>query len=66
MASPEIRSQVLEGYKNLNKLTLVGALGFAAVASFVAPSLVVPALGIAAFDATQIIVINKINKKEKQ
>ncbi len=61
--SPEARSQALEKYKNFNKLTFVGSLGVAGVSAFVAPPLVVPALGFAAIDGAQIIAINKINKK---
>lgn len=57
----EVRSRGLEAYKNLNKLTLVGALG---VAVFV-PALAVPALGMAAVDVGQIYFIDKINKKKQ-
>lgn len=60
----ETRSRPLEWYKNVNKVTLVGFLGFAGVAAFVAPPLVVPALTLAAIDAGQIVVINRINKKK--
>lgn len=65
MAGPEVRSGALEGYKNFNKLTLTGSLGFAAIAAFVAPALVGPALGLAALDIGQILVINNINKKKQ-
>ena len=58
------KSRVLELYKNINKLTMVGFLGFAAVAAVVAPVLVVPALSLAAVDAGQMIVIDRINKKK--
>jgi hypothetical protein len=58
------RSKILEVLKNVNKLTLVGFLGFAVVAAVVAPELVVPALSLAAIDAGQVIVIDKINKKK--
>ena len=64
MASPETRSKALDVYKEVNKITLVGALGFAAFAAFYAPELVIPALAVAAFDATQIVLINHFNKKE--
>lgn len=53
------KSRVLELYKNVNKLTMIGFLGFAAVAA-----LVVPALSLAAVDAGQMIVIDRINKKK--
>jgi hypothetical protein len=66
MAERETRSKALEWYENLNKLTLVGALGFAVVASFVAPALVVPALALAAVDVAQIVVINQINRRRPQ
>lgn len=58
------RSRLLEAYKKLNKLTLAGFLGFATVAAFVAPHLVVPALYLAALDAGQILIINRVNKKK--
>lgn len=61
--NPEVRSKTLETYKNFNKLTAVGALGVAGVSAFIAPPLVVPALGLAAIDGVQIAAINKINKK---
>ena len=58
------KSKVLELYKNINKLTMIGFLGFAAVSAIVAPALVVSALSLAAVDAGQMIVIDKINKKK--
>lgn len=58
------RSKILELYKNVNKLTMVGFLGLAAVSAVVAPALVVPALGLAAIDGGQMIVIDRINKKK--
>ena len=61
--NPEVRSQGLEFYKNFNKLTLVGSLGFAFVAAFVAPELVAPALLLAAIDVGQIVLIDNLNKK---
>jgi hypothetical protein len=66
MTNQEVRSRPLQWYENFNKLTLVGALGVAAVAA-VTPGLsplVVPALTLAAVDAGQIIIINRINKKK--
>jgi hypothetical protein len=59
------RSKLLELYKNVNKLTMIGFLGFAAVAAFVAPALVIPALGLAAVDFGQMKVIDRINKKKQ-
>lgn len=60
----EVKSRGLEWYKNFNKLTLVGSLGFAVVAAHIAPVLVIPALGLAAYDFGQIVVLDKINKKK--
>lgn len=60
--NPEVRSQSLELYKNVNKVTLVGALG---VAIFV-PALIVPALALATIDLGQIIAINRINRKKQE
>ena len=65
MANKEVGNRVLDWYKEINKLTLIGALGFAAVAAFVAPALVNPALTIAAIDAGQMVFINSVNKKPK-
>ncbi|MBI4098188.1 MAG: hypothetical protein HY426_04080 [Candidatus Levybacteria bacterium] len=68
MAEQETRIKPLEWYKNLNKVTLVGALGVAGV-SAVVPALhplVVPSLLWAGSDAFQIVVIDKINKKKPQ
>ena len=59
------RSRLLEAYKKLNKLTLAGFLGFATVAAFVAPHLVVPALYLAALDLGQVLIINRVNKKKE-
>lgn len=61
--NPEVKSQALDKYKNFNKLTAVGALSVAGISVFVAPPLVVPALGLAAIDGVQIAAINRINKK---
>lgn len=60
------KSKVLEGLKNINKLTMVGFLGFAGVAAFVAPELVVPALSLAAVDGGQVLLINKLNSKKNK
>jgi len=59
------RSRLLEVYKKLNKLTLAGFLGFAIVAAFVAPHLVIPALSLAVIDAGQVLVIDRVNKKKE-
>lgn len=56
----EKRFKILEKYKSLNKLTLVGALGIA----YFVPALVVPALVTAGIDLAQIITIDKFNKKK--
>lgn len=58
------KSRVLELYKNVNKLTMIGFLGFAAVAAIVAPALVIPALSLAAVDLGQIVIIDRFNKKK--
>jgi hypothetical protein len=58
------KSKLLEGLKNVNKLTMVGFLGFAGVAAFVAPELVIPALGLAAVDFGQMKIIDRLNKKK--
>jgi hypothetical protein len=57
------KSKFLEAIKNVNKLTMVGFLGFAGVAAFVAPELVIPALGLAAVDFGQMKIIDRLNKK---
>lgn len=59
------KSKLLEGVKNINKLTMVGFLGFAGVAAVVAPELVIPALGVAAVDFGQMKIIDRINKKKQ-
>lgn len=38
-------------------------MGFAGVAAFVAPHLVIPALSLAVVDAGQVLIIDRINKK---
>ncbi|MBI3984467.1 MAG: hypothetical protein HY344_00795 [Candidatus Levybacteria bacterium] len=58
------RSRLLEIYGKFNRLTLAGFLGFAGVAAFVAPHLVIPALSLAVIDAGQVMVIDRINKKK--
>jgi len=63
--SEQKRNRLLEWYKNVNKLTFAGFLGFAGVAAFVAPPLVVPALSLAAIDGGQIFIIDRINKKKQ-
>ena len=58
MSNPE-KGGIVEGYKKLNKITLVGALGVAAISAIIAPALIAPALTWAAIDGGQIILINK-------
>lgn len=61
----EVRSKGLEAYNTFNKIALTAELGFAAVAAFVAPELVVPALTLAALNVGEIILLNNINKKPR-
>ena len=61
----QTRSRLLEVYGKLNRLTLAGFLGFATLAAFVAPHLVIPALSLAVIDAGQVLVIDRVNKKKE-
>lgn len=68
MANKEVYIRPMEWLKKVNKITLVGALGVAAVAA-VTPglhALVVPALIAAGIDVSQIIITNKVNRKRTQ
>ena len=67
MANKEVYIRPMEWLKKVNKITLFGALGVAAVAA-VTPglqALVVPALALAAVDAGQIVITNKYNRKKQ-
>ena len=55
----------LDTWQEINKITLVGALGFAAVAAVVAPPLVTPALTIAVIDGGQMLAINHLRNNRK-
>ena len=62
----QTRSRLLEVYGKFNRLTLAGFLGFATLAAFVAPHLVIPALSLAVIDAGQVLVIDRVNKKKEK